>query len=112
MRRIFGTSRQNFTSDFIYYGNHHATEHNIVDITWYNARESHPNRTEYRLYYSENEVVRLANISDLLVVGKRNDDSIVVLIIKNGSASYRLYMSLFGMISVTNQFVICNNIVT
>lgn len=110
LRQMFGYDRQNMKANFIYYDAHAVVVDEKVDLTWYDAREMNPKRTEYRLYYTENQVVRRAQVNDLLAVGKRDDNTIVVLIIKNGSSYYDVFMDLFGMDSITNTYVICNNI--
>lgn len=51
-RYLLGSDKKEFIGKFFYFGN--GEEDSIVDsgnLTWYDARERHPKRTEYRLYY-------------------------------------------------------------
>jgi len=110
LRRMFGYNRQYLYANFIFWDNDYIVEDDAVNITWYDARENSLDRTEYRLYYTENSVVKHAQVNDLLVVGQQTDNSIVIMIVRHGSQQYNLFMRLFGMTRVTSRFVICNNI--
>jgi len=46
-----------------------------VTLTWYDARENHPTRTEYRLYYPEADCFLKAKPDDLLVVCKNRKET-------------------------------------
>tara|TARA_R110000868_G_scaffold70819_3_gene207990 strand:+ start:33374 stop:34006 length:633 start_codon:yes stop_codon:yes gene_type:complete len=66
-------------------------------ITWYDARARHPTRTEFRLYYYDNAVTRLARPGDLVIIGRKWDDAFFVLITQGEGAS-AIYLSwLFGI---------------
>ncbi|WP_353095729.1 hypothetical protein [Tissierella praeacuta] len=110
LRRMFGTKRQYFNATFIYYDNTGEVMQEYGEVTWYDAREAHPTRTEYRLYYTENSVVRRASINDLLIVGKKSDNTIVVIIAKSGCSYYDLFMKLFGLTNITNTYVLYDRI--
>jgi hypothetical protein len=64
-KKIFGSLRVKQTADF-------TTEDGSVsdsaDVTWYDAREAHETRSEYRLYFQTNAVMRTAKEGDILVV--------------------------------------------
>ena len=66
-------------------------------ITWYDARWKHPTRSEYRLYYSDNEVVPAANAGDLLVIARLEDDTVLLLMVEAGSTIERQIVWLFGL---------------
>lgn len=108
--RMLGNNRQSLTATFIYYDETGEVLSEAVNMTWYDAREAHPTRTEYRLYYSENSVIRRARVNDLLVVGKLDNNSLVVIIAKNQCEYYRLFMRLFGLNYNTSSYVIADNI--
>lgn len=42
-------------------------------MTWYDARESHPTRTEWRLYYTPNDVIRSTDVGDTVFLARRHD---------------------------------------
>lgn len=67
-------------------------------LTWYDARANKPHRAaEYRLYYKWNAVIEQANPGDLLVIGKRPDNSVLVLIVKKDTTVERQVLWLFGV---------------
>lgn len=69
---MLGNDRQTFKASYIYISE--SEDETIADegsVTWYDAREQHPTRTEYRLYYTGNDVLYKAEQGDLLVIGKK-----------------------------------------
>lgn len=71
--------------------------HTEGQVTWYDARARHPTRTEFRLYYHDNEVVRLARPDDTLIVGRKWDDTIFVLVTSGLGNSAAYIFWLFGI---------------
>lgn len=55
------------------------------DFTLYDAREAHPTRSEYRLYYSSRRFAALANTGDLLVVFRRDLGTLGAIVATAGS---------------------------
>ena len=69
-----------------------------VTLTWYDARENHPERTEFRLYYTESDCFTKANPDDLMVICKNKDDvSVTMFIAKNGDTISNQLEWLFGI---------------
>ena len=87
LKRILGqaTGKQKFPARFIYL-NDHDDEPVVSDgfLTWYDAREKHPTRTEHRLYFPTTTASDCAAEGDVLVLGRRPDGSILVVIAENG----------------------------
>lgn len=110
LKTIFGNKKQRFSATFIYYDEEGEDSKEYGTLTWYDAREANPLRTEYRLYYSDNNIVNLANTNDLLIVGKREDNTIVVIIAKNSCSYYHMFMQLFGLRNFTSSYVIANSV--
>lgn len=100
LKRLLGsaTGRQNFPARFIYLCDH-DDEPVIADgfLTWYDARERHPTRSEHRLYFPTTTVSECAAEDDLLVIGLRPDGSVLVVIAENGSTIANQVQSLFGV---------------
>ena len=65
--------------------------------TWYDARESHATRTEYRLYYDSGIVLEKASPGDLLVIAKRKQEELFVLVASAGSTIEGQLIWLFGL---------------
>lgn len=108
-RTIFGDDKKPFNGKFIYLTD--DPEETLVEegiLTWYDARENHPTRTEYRLYYSSNSVITTATEGDLLVIGQTGDDELAVIIASEGSTSEQQMKWLFGLEEVKTKFVVKN----
>ncbi|WP_413714010.1 type II restriction endonuclease [Serratia marcescens] len=55
-----------------------------ANITWYDAREAHPTRSEYRLYFNDNIVMQMAQEGDDIVLGFDSTENIHIILIKRG----------------------------
>lgn len=98
LRTIFGTVRRRFTSQFIYMND--VDDDPLTDdgyLTWYDAREHHLTRTEYRMYFNTTRVSFCASEGDDLIIGLRPDDSVLVIIAENGSTIGNQLKWLFGV---------------
>ena len=108
-KSFFGSERKSFTGTFIYLND---DPDKIISenakLTWYDARESHPTRTEYRLYYSTNSVINSSNINDLLIIGRTEEKELVVIVAPKGSTSERQMTWLFRLNEVGTRFVFKN----
>ncbi len=99
LRSIFGAHRQqNIPARFIYLDD---DDTNVISedthVTWYDARENHPKRSEYRLYYRSSEVYEKADENDLLIIGKRPDAPLLIIIVHAETAIERKILWLFGI---------------
>ncbi|MCK6458835.1 MAG: restriction endonuclease [Planctomycetes bacterium] len=77
-----------------------------AEITWYDARADHPKRTEYRLYFTHNEVMERAREGDLLVVGLRSGNRATIVIAEAGSTAENQTRYLFRLDEVPQGFLI------
>lgn len=66
-------------------------------LTWYDARENHPTRSEHRLYFPTTAVSLSAAQGDLLVIGRRPDGGVLVIIAESGSTIANQIQWLFGI---------------
>jgi hypothetical protein len=74
----------------------------IVTLTWYDARERHPTRTEYRLYYPNADCFLRAKPDDLLIICKNRNDIRVpftMFLSKHGDTITNQLLWLFGISS-------------
>jgi hypothetical protein len=68
-----------------------------ASLTLYDSRENQPHRhPEYRFYFTDNEVVKRASEGDLLVIAKRRDAGMLVVVAENGSSAASQMEWLFG----------------
>ena len=66
-------------------------------VTWYDSRETHPTRSEYRLYFRSNPIMELASEGDLLIVTKRPNGDIMIVVVAAGSTVENQLLWLFGV---------------
>ncbi|MFP5436578.1 MAG: type II restriction endonuclease [Bacteroidia bacterium] len=106
-RNLFGTDKRRFEAKYILISdNEELTRTEDGMLTWYDAREKHPTRTEFRLYYSENEIISTAKAGDLVVVAQIDENHLAVIIATEGSTSEQQLLWLFGLENAGNKFVV------
>jgi hypothetical protein len=106
-KEIFGSERTTFKTKFLFLPD--DEENQLLDeghLTWYDARENHPTRTEFRLYYSTNPVIQKAQQGDLVVIAKSTDDYLLVIICPSSSTHESQLLWLFGLEESERKFVI------
>jgi hypothetical protein len=79
LRNLFGDDRRTCNARFLWFGGENEGISSDGKITWYDARERHPTRSEYRLYFKRNDVMDLAKENDLLLVAKRPGDEFFII---------------------------------
>lgn len=98
LRRLLGDDRlTDCSARFMWLGKENESLTEDSGVTWYDAREHHPTRTEYRLYFKNNPVMDLASAGDLLIVAKRPDSSLMIIIVSEGSTVENQLLWLFGV---------------
>jgi hypothetical protein len=97
-----GNEKQKFDTLFVYLSD--GDDEPIVakgSLTWYNSRVPKPTTKkrapEYRCYFPTNEVSTVAAAGDLLVVARRPDNSVLVVIAQGGSTIASQVQWLFGL---------------
>lgn len=107
MADLFGTQKNTMDCQYLYLGEEEEqTIHDSGILTWYDARETNPKRTEYRLYFQNNPVMEQASEGDLLVIGKRPDGTALALIVRQQSTYERQVLWLFGVTGENGKFVL------
>jgi hypothetical protein len=96
LKSVFGPECQTFEARFAYIGDN-DDEPIVADgpLTWYDAREMHPTRSEYRMYFPTTAVSSCAAEGDLLVIGKRLDNTVLVIVAQGGSTIANQVLWLF-----------------
>ncbi|MDR1246209.1 MAG: restriction endonuclease [Clostridiales Family XIII bacterium] len=86
LKKIFGTEKRTFPTRFVYLDD--TDDDPPTDdgfLTWYDARENHPTRTEYRMYFPTTTVSICASAGDKLFVGLKPDNTVLAVIAESGS---------------------------
>lgn len=98
LREMFGRDQpQRLATDFVWMPDDGAYLSLPGELTWYDARARHPRRSEYRLYYRDNPVSALASEGDLLVIARRPDGRVLLLLAPGESIAATRIAWLFGM---------------
>lgn len=98
LKKILGTEKCYIKATFFYFED--DMEENIREegsLTWYDAREHHPKRSEFRLYFKETEVSRLAAPNDLFIMAIKNDGTAFIIIAKQYSTAEHQLIWLFNL---------------
>lgn len=96
MKQLLGSERRTFPARFFWFGyEEEDTEHVAAAVTWYDAREYHPTRSEFRLYFPSNPVMSRASAEDLLILALRPDGEVFLLVVQAGSTVENQLMWLF-----------------
>lgn len=91
MRNFLGipVGKEFLPTRFIYLGD--ESDDSVVedgDLTYYDVRANNPNRpAEYRCYYQTNRVTQLADEGDQMVLAKRRDGGLLLIIAAKGSSA-------------------------
>ncbi|WP_374275839.1 hypothetical protein [Brevundimonas sp.] len=98
LRAMFGPDQpQRFDADFVWMPDDGEFVSEAGSLTWYDARARHPTRSEYRLYYRDNAVTGQARAGDLLLIGRRPDGRVLVLLSPGTGRAAERIAWLFGM---------------
>jgi hypothetical protein len=100
LARILGPAipRREITARFLYLDD---VEERVVGaqgtVTWYDARERHPTRSECRLYFPPTAVSDAFREGDLLVLGRRPDGTLLIVVAARGTTAEQQLLWLFGL---------------
>ena len=104
LRTLFGDSRISYEARFLWLAGENEGFSCEGHITWYDAREANPKRSEYRLYFKSNDVMDQAKIADMLIVAKRPNGEIFMVLVPSGSTLESQMLWLFGVEQVDFDF--------
>lgn len=97
LKRMLGDARRTFQARFLYLQDDDPDPvSDAAWLTWYDAREKHPRRTEWRLYFPDTMVSDNANEGDLLLIARLQDDTLMVIVAEADSTIERQILWLFG----------------
>lgn len=108
MKKLLGTERCKYDAKFLYIDDEDAPVTENGFLTWYDARENHPTRSEYRFFYPTTAVSQVANKNDFLFVCLKPDKTILVVIAADNSTIGAQLCWLFG-VDAGNRFVVSDD---
>lgn len=98
LQKLFGTTkREGIPARFIRFGDDGEVLTADGLVTWYDARERHPSRTEWRLYFRANDVMDASREGDLMVLARTRDERLFVILASSQSTIAGALLWLFGI---------------
>lgn len=96
--RVFrrATEKHFFPAKFLYLDDNGEPVAEDASVTWYDARLKDPNRSEHRLYFPTTRISESAAAGDLLVIAKRQDGRVLIVVAQGDSTIANQLRWLFG----------------
>jgi len=91
------TEKTVFPTKFIWIEEQNEALSEEGTVTWYDARESHATRTEFRLYFPSNPITEMAKAGDTMFIARRTDNSLLIVLTSSGSTIESQLYWLFGL---------------
>lgn len=85
LKQMLGEKKQEFNANFSIRGEEITQK---SEVTWYEAREKHPTRSEYRLYFKPNGIMNNAHAGDNIIIGFDKNQQLHFVLIKSNSETY------------------------
>jgi len=99
LRGILGKEKKTLICTFLYLDPEAEVPNSEkLELKYYNAREGKPRAAEYRMYYPDSKIIKLARAGDLLITAKKKQvDELLFIIIPNGHSLETHILQLFGL---------------
>jgi hypothetical protein len=98
LKQLLGDERlTDCPTRFVWFGDENEGLSDDSLVTWYDSRENHPTRSEYRLYFRSNPIMELASEGDLLIVARRPAGEIMIIVVASDSTVENQLLWLFGV---------------
>ena len=110
LKALFGYSRQYFHASCIFLDNT-GIKTGKTELTWYDARENHPTRSEYRLYYDSYLFDNLANAGDTMILTIDDNNQVNIFVVARGTQAAKCLVSTLSN-SIGNTYQIIDNVNT
>ena len=97
LKTLFGSERQSLSAKFVYVNDDGIRTIDEGMLTWYDAREKHPTRSEFRLYYKASDVFKMAHVGDPFFVALTKKGEAFTIVAQNSSTIASQLAWLFGV---------------
>lgn len=98
LKSILGLGKRTMPARFVYLSDSEEVPESADGfLTWYDARENHPTRSEHRLYFPTTSVSGKFQAGDLFVMGVRPDGSAICVVAEAKSTAANQMLWLFGI---------------
>jgi len=103
LQRILGEAKAQYTAQYVYKGTYTELEES-GSATWYAYfPPSYKGRSKCKLYYDSNNIMRSSVAGDTLVLAKKSDNEILLLIVQHDSPAEKELYSVLGMTAPEKQ---------
>ena len=99
LKRVLGTQtgeKIRFPTTFLWFGEEEEPISARGFVTWYDARKDDTKRSEYRLYFPGTDVMEKASAGDLMLIAKRTNGEVMIMIAAAGASIERQLLWLFN----------------
>ncbi|RXT00983.1 type II restriction endonuclease [Ammoniphilus sp. CFH 90114] len=98
LRSLLGDQRlTDYPANFLWLGGENEAISDQSSVTWYDSREKQTHRSsEYRLYFKKNDVMDLAQENDLMIIARRSNGQLYMIVAPYGSTLESQLLWLFG----------------
>jgi hypothetical protein len=114
LKRVLGTfdtgEKKYFPTRFIWMGDRSEPVSIDGKTSWYNSRYGKPRAPEWRLFYPTNDVLDKAHEGDLLIIAKRTDGTVLIIIVAASTTVENQILWLFGVPVQTGTTFVYHNI--
>ena len=104
LKELFGESRRTFAATFLYLDD---DEDRVVSssafLTWYDSRERHTTRSEFRLYFPSTDATERLHPGDTATFIRRTDDTVLVVFTPPDTSSQQQVLWLLGLTAPTQR---------
>jgi hypothetical protein len=97
LKKIFGTEKTTLTARFVWLNDEQEALAEDGFLTWYDARERHATRSEFRLYYQAPGIPNLWRAGDTVFLAKRTDGSAMAIVTPPDSTTKSQLIWLFDL---------------
>lgn len=98
LKNLLGEEKvKDFPVRFVWMGEENEGFSEDSVVTWYDSRERHPFRSEFRLYFRSNPVMEVASADDLLIVARRASGELLIIVVARNSTVENQMLWLFGV---------------
>lgn len=97
VKKLLGLEKRTFETQFMYLEGEQSVITEDGFVTYYDARERNPKRTEHRIYFNTNAVTEMMEESDTLFFALQPSGEAMFIVAAKGSAMAERLSWLFGM---------------
>lgn len=98
LKDLLGSEKAVFDARFVYLSEEESEDlATYARLTWYDARNAHPTRSEFRLYFETNPILEEAVEGDLLFIGKTPGGQVFVVVAEANSSAEKQLLWLFRL---------------